>query len=65
MNAREDEDILIDYASSKDDARPKKIYEKFWSDFLKTCNQLQEESLQPLAIWHSSVTGLTGVIQMV
>uniref|UniRef100_A0A1I8B7X5 ER membrane protein complex subunit 1 n=1 Tax=Meloidogyne hapla TaxID=6305 RepID=A0A1I8B7X5_MELHA len=46
-----------------DETKIKQAYEKFWSDFLKTCDQLQEESLEPLAFWQSEFTGLIGVIQ--
>uniref|UniRef100_A0A914N1S2 Nucleoporin Nup120/160 beta-propeller domain-containing protein n=1 Tax=Meloidogyne incognita TaxID=6306 RepID=A0A914N1S2_MELIC len=46
-----------------DETKIKQAYEKFWADFLKTCDQLQEESLEPLAFWQSGSTGLIGVIQ--
>jgi len=48
-----------------DETKIKQAYEKFWADFLKTCDQLQEESLEPLAFWQSGSTGLIGVIQKV
>jgi hypothetical protein len=58
-------DAMLDYGLLREDNKLRNAYEKFWFDFQKTCNQLQEERLAPLALWHSSTTGLTGVIQMV
>ncbi|KAF7637423.1 hypothetical protein Mgra_00003167 [Meloidogyne graminicola] len=46
-----------------DETKLKQSYEKFWMDFLKTCDQLQEESLEPIAIWQSEPIGLIGVVQ--
>lgn len=40
-------------------------YERFWLDVQKCCNQFQETSLYPIAIWHSPILGLVGTIQSV
>uniref|UniRef100_A0A914L7G2 Nuclear pore complex protein Nup160 homolog n=2 Tax=Meloidogyne incognita group TaxID=654580 RepID=A0A914L7G2_MELIC len=56
-------DPIDDTELLHDETKIKQAYEKFWADFLKTCDQLQEESLEPLAFWQSGSTGLIGVIQ--
>lgn len=40
-------------------------YERFWLDVQKCCNQFQETSLYPIAVWHSPSLGLVGTIQAV
>ncbi|KAI6182204.1 BMA-NPP-6, isoform e [Aphelenchoides bicaudatus] len=38
-------------------------YERFWLDVQKCCNQFQETSLYPIAVWYSPTLGLAGTIQ--
>lgn len=66
----EDREQLLDFHGQgpfqvQDNPKLKLAHEKFWSKLLKSCNQLQEEQLKPLAIWHCPIPGLIGVIQMV
>uniref|UniRef100_A0A914GWM9 Uncharacterized protein n=1 Tax=Globodera rostochiensis TaxID=31243 RepID=A0A914GWM9_GLORO len=56
--------LMLDYSMLHDNGVERAVYEKFWTNLLKSCNQLQEEQLKAVAIWTAPVPGLIGVIQM-
>ncbi|KAL3095032.1 hypothetical protein niasHS_006383 [Heterodera schachtii] len=55
--------LLLDAGGGAGGTSRAAVYEKFWTNLLKSCNQLQEEQLKPVAIWTAAVPGLVGVIQ--
>ncbi|KAI6179396.1 BMA-NPP-6, isoform e [Aphelenchoides besseyi] len=58
-----DQDRGLLLSSNVDQALLCAAYDRFWLDVQKCCNQFQETSLNPVAIWHSSALGLIGTIQ--
>ncbi|KAI6172210.1 hypothetical protein M3Y98_00948000 [Aphelenchoides besseyi] len=58
-----DQDRGLLLSSNVDQALLCAAYDRFWWDVQKCCNQFQETSLNPVAIWQSSALGLIGTIQ--
>ncbi|KAI6203510.1 hypothetical protein M3Y94_00565300 [Aphelenchoides besseyi] len=58
-----DQDRGLLLSSNVDQALLCAAYDRFWLDVQKCCNQFQETSLNPVAIWHSPALGLIGTIQ--
>lgn len=62
--SNEDGTALLNFNILKD-GKLKIAINQFWNNLLKSCNQLQENEIQPIAFLQSESLGLIGIIQQV